>query len=220
MNEFEQLSAFSAGIERLSSFMVAMREADSTRSNEDGLLALPKEVGRNDTLVSAEPTLVSAELPLLSGPHSKIQLNFVEDNDEVLLSIRQLGLVTPDRKRELISGLDLTVRHGENLLIAGASGCGKSSLLRAIAGLWNAGAGNITRVPDSAVYFLPQRPYCALGSLKDQLLYPSTEAVDASDYPDGHRLSRAHILKQSLTDEELLAILDKVDLKVSSRSHG
>ena len=94
---------------------------------------------------------------------------------------------------------------------------GKSSLLRAIAGLWTAGVGDITRVPDSEVYFLPQRPYCALGSLKDQLLYPSTEAVDATDYPEGHRLSRAHILRQSLADEELLAILDKVDLKVSSR---
>lgn len=211
VNEFEQLSMFSAGIERLSSFMIAMREADSTRSNEDGLLALPKEGG-----TSTNDTLVSDERPLLSGPHSEIQLNFVENLDEVLLSIRQLGLVTPDRKRELISGLDLTVRHGENLLIAGPSGCGKSSLLRAIAGLWNAGVGNITRVPDSEVYFLPQRPYCALGSLKDQLLYPSTEAVDARDYPDGHRLSRAHILRQSLADEELLAILDKVDLKVST----
>ena len=118
VNEFEGLSAFSAGIERLSSFMEAMREVDSTRSNEDGLLALPKEVGSNGTLVSAE-------LPLLSGRGSEIQLNFVGNHDKVLLSTRQLGLVTPDRKRELISGLDLTVHEGENLLIVGNSGCGE-----------------------------------------------------------------------------------------------
>ena len=35
---------------------------------------------------------------------------------------------------------------------------------------------------DADVYFLPQRPYCTVGSLKDQLLYPSLEEVDTKDY--------------------------------------
>ena len=56
----------------------------------------------------------------------------------------------------------------------GASGCGKSSLLRAIAGLWSSGSGTIVRPAADQILFLPQRPYMVLGTLRDQLLYPNT----------------------------------------------
>lgn len=195
VNDFEQLSSFSAGIERLSSFLTAMREADPSRSNEDSLLALPVEV--NVTSTDDESVKESAALSAQS-----IQLNLQKmpttNGDNVLMQINQLRLITPDKKRVLIDNLDLTIREGQHLLIVGSSGCGKSSLLRAIAGLWTAGSGSITRVADDEVYFLPQRPYCALGSLKDQLLYPSTESLNPDDYPDGHRLSRSHLLRQSM----------------------
>ena len=208
VSQFEQLSTFSAGIERLSSFFVAIRNADPSRSNDDGLLALPKEY--NETDISLKTA------SLVQG--SIIQLNLermseIANGQNVLLKTTKLGLVTPDRKRSLIENLNLTVKEGEHLLIVGNSGAGKSSFLRAIAGLWTAGEGSITRIPDDEVYFLPQRPYCALGTLKDQLLYPSTESMSPDDYPDGHRLSRAHLLRQSMTDEDLLEVLDKVDLK-------
>ena len=210
VNQFEQLSSFSAGIERLSSFFVAIRDADPSRRDADGILSLPKEIVDDD----------GADIKSIDETASggNIQLNFerassMGNNPHVLLRTNKLCLVTPDRKRNLIDNLDLTIREGENLLIVGNSGCGKSSLLRAIAGLWTAGSGEITRVPDDDVYFLPQRPYCALGSLKDQLLYPSTEAVNPDDYPPGHRLSRAHLLRESMSDQDLLDVLEKVDLK-------
>merc|ERR1712157_10162 len=51
------------------------------------------------------------------------------------------------------------------------------------------------------------------GSLKDQLLYPSLQQeMNVDDYPEGHRLSKAHLLRQSLTDEDLLQILNDVNL--------
>jgi len=78
--------------------------------------------------------------------------------------------------------------------------------------LWTSGTGSIERVSDEDVYFLPQRPYCALGTLKDQLLYPSMDEMNPDDYPEGHRLSRAHLLRESLSDEDLLKIFDEVDL--------
>jgi len=217
VNQFEQLSSFSAGIERLSSFFIAIRNADATRSNEDGLLALPKEFNETAWADSLNASLTQADDHAVGG---NIQLNLeripeaiTNGQKNVLLQTHNLGLVTPDRKRTLIENLDLTVREGEHLLIVGSSGAGKSSLLRAISGLWTAGSGEISRVPDDEVYFLPQRPYCALGSLKDQLLYPSTESMNSDDYPGGHRLSRAHLLRQSMTDEDLLKVLEEVDLK-------
>ena len=48
----------------------------------------------------------------------------------------------------------------------GASGCGKSSLLRAIAGLWDSGTGAIYRPDLSQMLFLPQKPYMILGTLR------------------------------------------------------
>ncbi len=65
---------------------------------------------------------------------------------------------------------------------------------------------------DEDIYFLPQRPYCALGTLRDQLLYPSMEEMNPEDYPEGHRLSKSHLLRDSLTDEDLLNIFEEIDL--------
>jgi ABC-type uncharacterized transport system fused permease/ATPase subunit len=78
------------------------------------------------------------------------------------------------------------VAEGHSLLIAGPSGVGKTSMLRAIAGLWYNGSGVIRRhgtaikagAGDGDIFFVPQRPYLVLGTLRDQLLYP-TWAADA-----------------------------------------
>jgi putative ATP-binding cassette transporter len=134
--------------------------------------------------------------------------------DRTVLSIEHLDLCTPDQKRLLIKDLNLQLREGENLLIVGNSGAGKSSLLRGIAGLWTVGNGVVSRPVDEEVYFLPQRPYCTIGSLRDQLLYP---AINAQEYDgaeaNGQKIvPRSHILKDQWTDEELLLVLEKVDL--------
>ncbi len=109
------------------------------------------------------------------------------------LKLSGVTVMAPDSERVLVQDLSLTLPAGESLLITGASGCGKSSLLRAIAGLWTQGSGQIDHPPQEDVFFLPQRPYLQTGTLRSQLIYPSTHT--------------------KLDDEALLKVLDEVQLR-------
>jgi len=108
------------------------------------------------------------------------------------LALESLTLHPPQSKRVLIKELSLALKPGDALLITGDSGCGKSSLLRAIAGLWHTGSGVIHHPPLEDFFFLPQQPYLQPGTLRSQLIYPSA--------------------RSSLSDEQLLKILEQVHL--------
>jgi putative ATP-binding cassette transporter len=86
------------------------------------------------------------------------------------LAVEKLDLDLPDGK-PLLRGAELATGPGEALLITGPTGSGKSTLLRAIAGIWPFGRGKVRRDAGSD-FFLPQRPYLPLGSLREALLYP------------------------------------------------
>jgi len=107
------------------------------------------------------------------------------------VAVEALTLMTPDARKTLVRDLSLALEARQRLLIVGESGVGKTSLLRAMAGLWTTGRGRILRPPLSEVLFLPQRPYMSVGSLRQQLCYP--RAVDVSD-------------------ADLLSLLQRVDL--------
>jgi putative ATP-binding cassette transporter len=71
-----------------------------------------------------------------------------------------------------MANINLSLLRGETVLLGGASGSGKSTLVRAIAGIWPFGRGEI-HVPQGArVLFLPQRPYLPIGALRDVVSYP------------------------------------------------
>lgn len=85
----------------------------------------------------------------------------------------ELTVSLPDG-RELFAGANLAIERGEPIVLTGPSGTGKSTLFRALAGIWPFGHGRVER-PEAAVMFLPQRPYFPLGSLKRAVAYPQQE---------------------------------------------
>ncbi len=112
--------------------------------------------------------------------HPKPTAILTQIDDRV--SLENVTLQPPNSERILIENLSLTVNPDDNLLIMGASGSGKSSLLRAIAGLWNSGSGTIYRPELNNMLFLPQRPYMIIGTLREQLLYPNPANQVSNDY--------------------------------------
>lgn len=73
----------------------------------------------------------------------------------------------------MIDDADTTVAAGQKVLLMGASGTGKSTLIRAIAGLWPWGSGSVRLPAGAKIAFLPQRPYLPLGTLRQALSYPT-----------------------------------------------
>lgn len=95
-------------------------------------------------------------------------------------------LATHDLQLNLPNGAPLTqvgavhIPAGARWLISGPSGSGKSTLMRALAGLWPFGQGQIETPARERMMFLPQQSYLPIGTLKAALCYPS-EASDFSD---------------------------------------
>ena len=100
------------------------------------------------------------------------------DSPDTNVYLRHLNIALHDGKL-MIDGAEAVFAPGEKVLVKGDSGTGKSTLIRAMAGLWPWGSGEILRPPGATIAFMPQRPYFPLGTLRGALLYPHPDsAVD------------------------------------------
>ncbi|XP_029454299.1 ATP-binding cassette sub-family D member 4 isoform X2 [Rhinatrema bivittatum] len=93
----------------------------------------------------------------------------------------------------LVQNLTLSVSQGNNLLIVGNTGTGKTSLLRVLAGLWENTRGNIQVLPcfgPHGILYLPQKPFFSDGTLREQVIYPLTEIYPDSGSVDDERILR------------------------------
>ncbi|KAJ4918031.1 hypothetical protein Rs2_03581 [Raphanus sativus] len=187
--QFQAISAFSAVIDRLGEF--------------DDLL---------DNNITRDPSHTMDEIELTYQSSSLLDSNgSVESRqNQKLLEIEELTLQTPTNGTTLVHNLTADIYDKDHLLIMGPSGSGKTSLLRAMAGLWRSGKGRITfylnpqddftqmkyesqensvKTSSGEVLFLPQRPYMVLGSLRQQLLYP-TWSTTVEPTPGGSKKRR------------------------------
>lgn len=98
----------------------------------------------------------------------------------------------------LLADTELAVRPGDTVLLHGPSGSGKSSLFRALAGIWPYSRGRVALPGDTM--FIPQRPYFPDGRLRDALAYPEP----AQRYADED-------LRQALTEALLPQLADQLD---------
>jgi len=87
------------------------------------------------------------------------------------LSVANVDLYRPDGQ-PLIANVNFSMARGDAVLLTGASGSGKSTLIRALAGIWPFGRGEIRMPKDARILFLPQRPYLPIGKLRDAVSYP------------------------------------------------
>ncbi|MDH3660091.1 MAG: ABC transporter ATP-binding protein/permease [Alphaproteobacteria bacterium] len=104
--------------------------------------------------------------------------------------------------RAVLDEDNVAVKPGEHLAIVGDPGSGKSSLFRALAGLWPWGTGKLRMPAQGGVLFLPQRPYLPLGSIRAAVTYPKPPDAFDDDRVKGvlERVQLDHLIP--LLDEE------------------
>ncbi|XP_008588124.1 PREDICTED: ATP-binding cassette sub-family D member 3 [Galeopterus variegatus] len=128
-------------------------------------------------------------IPLIPGAGEII-------NADNIIKFDHVPLATPNGD-VLIQDLSFEVRSGANVLVCGPNGCGKSSLFRVLGELWPLFGGHLTKPERGKLFYVPQRPYMTLGTLRDQVIYP-----------DGREDQK----KKGISDLVLKEYLDNVQL--------
>jgi putative ATP-binding cassette transporter len=107
------------------------------------------------------------------------KISFGEAPDEKLVFDR-LGVLLADG-RAMLTEPHVEIAPGEHVLVVGEPSAGKSTLFRALAGLWPWGTGSVLLPRAQNIMFMPQRPYLPPGSLRAVLAYPAPPAGFGED---------------------------------------
>eukprot|EP01129_Flabellula_baltica_P000975 TRINITY_DN1089_c0_g1_i1.p1 TRINITY_DN1089_c0_g1~~TRINITY_DN1089_c0_g1_i1.p1 ORF type:complete len:696 (+),score=156.24 TRINITY_DN1089_c0_g1_i1:68-2089(+) len=119
------------------------------------------------------------------------------NHQDNIIKFEDVPIVTPNGDI-LVRRLNLEVKSGMNVVISGPNGCGKSSLFRILGGLWPMWGGVLTKPASDKLFYIPQRPYLCIGTLRDQIIYPH---------------SKRDMIDSGKTDEDLKELLGEVHLE-------
>lgn len=124
-----------------------------------------------------------------------------ETEGSAMLRLNDLS-VTLDDGTAVIGEAEILIEPGERVLVSGESGTGKSTLVRAIAGLWPWGSGSVDFHADRRLFMLPQKPYVPSGTLRRAAAYPAA-AEDWSLEQIGEALDKVGLahLKERIEEE-------------------
>eukprot|EP00924_Labyrinthula_sp_SR-Ha-C_P003233 snap_masked-scaffold_15-processed-gene-3.11-mRNA-1 protein AED:0.06 eAED:0.06 QI:0/0/0/0.5/1/1/2/0/1430 len=122
-------------------------------------------------------------------------------SDDNMIKFENVQVFTP-LGHLLVKDLNFHIEHGTSMLLTGVNGSGKSSIFRCLGSLWNVPEPGVITKPggnepglNKLVFYLPQKPYNVLGTLRDQIFYPDDQY---------------HARK--LTKDDLIELLNEVDL--------
>ncbi|KAK3609748.1 hypothetical protein CHS0354_029196 [Potamilus streckersoni] len=121
-----------------------------------------------------------------------------------IIRFEKVPLVTPNGD-VLVKEMNFEVQSGVNVLVCGPNGAGKSSLFRILGELWPLFGGTLTKPDKGKLFYIPQRPYMTVGTLRDQVIYPDSPGEQ---------------LKRGVKDSDLAEILRKVQLEYIQEREG
>ncbi|KAF5960513.1 hypothetical protein HYC85_001722 [Camellia sinensis] len=149
---------------------------------------------------------------------SLTKLTESQSND--LISFSKVDIISPSQKL-LARKLTCDILPGKSLLVTGPNGSGKSSIFRVLRGLWPIVRGRLVKPHQQldedagfgcGVFYIPQRPYTCLGTLRDQVIYPlSLEEAEQRTLPL-YREGQTSVNATSSLDAHLKTILENVKL--------
>ena len=124
-----------------------------------------------------------------------------ETEGSAMISLNDLSVALDDGTA-VVDETEVVIEPGERLLVAGESGTGKSTLVRALAGLWPWGGGSVNFHPDRRLFMLPQKPYIPSGTLRRAIAYPgAAENWTLEEIGDAlHKVGLDH-LKEKVEEE-------------------
>ncbi|XP_077319794.1 lysosomal cobalamin transporter ABCD4 isoform X2 [Lithobates pipiens] len=145
-------------------------------------------------LVEVMMKIVQEDKDLSSEEEDDGSLQEKPQNGDGVIILDNVTISMPASECTLVRDLSLRVSKGNNLLISGETGSGKSSILRVLAGLWKTKHGRVsvlTPFGPHGILFLPQKSFLSDGSLREQVIYPLKEIYPNSGRMDDDRILRS-----------------------------
>ncbi|KAL0431948.1 UNVERIFIED_CONTAM: ABC transporter D family member 1 [Sesamum radiatum] len=148
---------------------------------------------------------------------SSLQSTQAQSLSDDIISFSNVDIITPTQKL-LARRLTCDIVPGKSLLVTGPNGSGKSSIFRVLRGLWPVVSGRLIRPHNqidsgsTCLFYVPQRPYTCLGTLRDQIIYPLS--CDEAEKRVSHLIEEGQesISAKIILDEHLKTILENVKL--------